>query len=103
MVSMQEYDAIVERVVRDVLTRLGQERQQSAEAGGSLGECAVCVYCGKCVEKVPEAVEKIKNAGATRISSSLGVASVDSGIAPLIDHTLLKPDASQADIDKLFE
>ncbi len=98
---MQDYDAIVERVVRDVLTRLGQERQQTSGPGCSESACAVCVNCGKCVEKVPEAVEKIKNAGAARISSSLGAAPVGSGIAPLIDHTLLKPDASQADIDKL--
>ena len=74
---MQDYDAIVERVVRDVLTKLGQERQQSSESGGSEGECVVCVYCGKCAEKVPDAVEKIKDAGAARISSSRSIAAAN--------------------------
>jgi deoxyribose-phosphate aldolase len=46
-------------------------------------------------------VEKITNAGASRISSSLGIGAVGQGFAPLIDHTLLKPDASQADIEGL--
>lgn len=93
---MQDYEAIIERVVREVLSKLGDERKQDSET-----ECAVCVSCGKCVEKVPEVVEKIKNAGASRISSSLGIASVGQGFAPLIDHTLLKPDASRQDIERL--
>jgi deoxyribose-phosphate aldolase len=93
---MQDFDAIVERVVKEVITRLGEE--QGVEAGG---ECAVCVFCGKCVEKVPEAVDKIKKAGAARISSAPGVSSVGKEIAAMIDHTLLKPDASAQAIEKL--
>jgi deoxyribose-phosphate aldolase len=93
---MQDYEAIIERVVREVMGKLGDERKQSSGT-----ECAVCVYCGKCVEKVPEVVEKIKNAGASRISSSLGIGKVGQGFAPLIDHTLLKPDASRQDIERL--
>lgn len=93
---MQDFEAIVERVVKEVISKLGEERKADGDT-----ECAVCVFCGKCVEKVPQVVEKIKNAGASRISSSLGVASVGTGFAPLIDHTLLKPDASQADIERL--
>jgi deoxyribose-phosphate aldolase len=93
---MQDFDAVVERVVREVLTKLGQEGRVPAQT-----ECTVCVSCGKCVEKVPDVVEKIKNAGASRISASPGIASVGQAIAPLIDHTLLKPDASRADIEKL--
>jgi deoxyribose-phosphate aldolase len=93
---MQDFEAIVEKVVKEVMAKLGQERRLEAP-----GACALCVYCGKCVEKVPDAVEKIRNAGAARISSSLGISSVGTGMAPLIDHTLLKPDACRADIEKL--
>ncbi len=93
---MQDFEAIVEKVVKEVMQKLGQERQ--TEPGS---ECVVCVYCGKCVEKAPNAVENIKNAGADRISSAPGIGSVGKGYAPLIDHTLLKPDASQADIEQL--
>jgi deoxyribose-phosphate aldolase len=38
-----------------------------------------------------------------RVSSTLGVAEVPADIAGLIDHTLLKPDATYADIDKLCD
>jgi deoxyribose-phosphate aldolase len=115
MVLMQDYSEIVERVVREVVRRLGEAPLAETGAMGSGGRqsvpggaegrgeggCPVCVYCGKCVERAPQAVEKIKGAGAARISSSLGVAAVGKDVAPLIDHTLLKPDASQAEIEKL--
>ena len=93
---MQDFDAVVERVVRDVLDRLGKEGIMPPDT-----ECSVCVSCGQCVEKVPDVVEKIKNAGASRISASPGISSVGGAMAPLIDHTLLKPDACQADVEKL--
>jgi deoxyribose-phosphate aldolase len=93
---MPDYDVVIERVVREVLSRLSRE---GADAGGT--ECAVCVSCGKCVEKAPTAVQNIKEAGAARISSSPGLSTVTGELAPLIDHTLLKPEASRADIEKL--
>jgi deoxyribose-phosphate aldolase len=93
---MQEYEAVIERVVREVLTRLSQEG-----VGGGDTECTVCVSCGKCIEKAPTAVQNIKNAGATRISASPGLSGVKGDLASLIDHTLLKPDASRQDIEKL--
>jgi deoxyribose-phosphate aldolase len=93
---MQDFDAVVERVVREVISKLGGGLPDASRT-----ECAVCVACGQCVEKVPQVVEKIKNAGASRISSSLGIGSVGKDLAPLIDHTLLKPDASRADIERL--
>jgi deoxyribose-phosphate aldolase len=110
---MPDYDEVVERVVREVVRRLRESPQVPAKLeastqgvisigeGESQGACAVCVLCGKCVEKAPDAVEKIKDAGASRISSSLGISSVSKGVASLIDHTLLKPDASQEEVEKL--
>jgi deoxyribose-phosphate aldolase len=93
---MQDFEAIVEQVVKEVLQKLGQERR---EEPGS--ECVVCISCGKCVEKAPNAVEKIKNAGADRISATPGIGAVGHGFAPLIDHTLLKPDATRAAVEQL--
>jgi deoxyribose-phosphate aldolase len=78
-----------------------QFASQSASRVTADGSCEVCVLCGKCAERVPQAVERIKSAGASRISSTLGIATVDEGVAPLIDHTLLKPDASRSEIEKL--
>ena len=93
---MQDFEAIVEQVVKEVLQKLGQERREDSET-----ECVVCISGGKCVEKAPNAVEKIKNAGADRISATPGIGAVGHGFAPLIDHTLLKPDATQAAVEQL--
>jgi deoxyribose-phosphate aldolase len=95
---MQDYDALIERVVREVVAKLSQ-----TECSTEGTECLVCVSCGKCVEKAPTAVQNIKNAGADRISASPGVAAVSGDMAPLIDHTLLKPEASRQDLEKLCE
>jgi deoxyribose-phosphate aldolase len=51
----------------------------------------------------PEAVKKIIENGAERISAGLGIASEleNLNIARMIDHTMLKPDATPDDITKL--
>lgn len=93
----QDFERIVEQVVQEVIKKLG-DGSRLAEGGG---ECAVCVLCGQCAGKVPEVVSKIKDAGAVRISCTPGVTSVRKDIAPLIDHTLLKPDATRAEVEQL--
>jgi deoxyribose-phosphate aldolase len=93
---MQDYEQLVERVVREVVGRLAAE----GKIGGDT-QCEICVACGQCAEKAPEAVQRIRDAGAARISSSPGIGSVSDGLAGLIDHTLLKPDARSADVERL--
>jgi len=93
----QDFERIVEEVVQQVLKKLGDDRKLT----GGEGECAVCVLCGQCADKVPEIVGKIKDAGAARISCTPGVTNVRKDIAPLIDHTLLKPEATQAQVAQL--
>jgi deoxyribose-phosphate aldolase len=53
----------------------------------------------------PKAVNNIVNVGAERISAGIGVGHVlqDKKIAGMIDHTILKPEATPADITKLCE
>lgn len=46
-------------------------------------------------------VRPVIDAGADRVASTLGVAPTDGQVAHLIDHTLLKPDASQDEIAQL--
>ncbi len=94
---MQEFDAIVEQVVREVVRKLGEQTSSGTT------ECTICIQCGQCVEKAPSAVANIRDAGATRISSTPGVRSIGKDIATLIDHTLLKPDATRADIEQLCQ
>ncbi len=93
----RDFERIVEQVVQEVIKKLGEDRRLAE----GTGECAVCVLCGQCAGKVPELVGKIKDAGAVRISCTPGVTSVREDIAPLIDHTLLKPDATRAQVEQL--
>lgn len=53
----------------------------------------------------PQTVSKIIDAGADRIAAGLGVANriPDRSIAKYIDHTLLKPDATEKEIIQLCE
>lgn len=53
----------------------------------------------------PQAVKKIVEVGAERISAGIGVGEsiTDKGLARMIDHTLLKPEATTEEIKKLCE
>lgn len=63
---------------------------------------AVCSDCqGGCVEVCAEKTRKVIAAGADRISASDAVQQCEAGIAPYIDHTLLKPEASREQVIKL--
>ena len=60
-----------------------------------------CKGCGLCVNRNSEGVRNIINAGADRIGASLGVNVADPKIARFIDHTILKPDATEEEVKKL--
>lgn len=62
----------------------------------------VCV-CGVCVEKKPDIIRKFLDFGVDRIGyhDGTGCECVPDDIARCIDHTLLKPDATEEDIKKL--
>ncbi|GMU58064.1 MAG: hypothetical protein AMXMBFR33_72100 [Candidatus Xenobia bacterium] len=56
------------------------------------GECA---GVGCCAELIPQDVRAIVHSGAERVGNLLGGRVVHSDLARLIDHTLLKPDATR--------
>lgn len=62
-----------------------------------------CATCGACVVRRPWSVRAIEAAGAVRVGAPARIGAVDSGFAGMIDHTLLKPEATRADIVKLCE
>ncbi len=65
------------------------------------GECG---GCGLCVQDLTANVEAIVDAGATRVGASPGLSGdIKINLAELIDHTLLKPDATKQEIIKLCE
>ncbi len=54
-------------------------------------------------QRSPETVRSFVAAGASRIGSGGGSGAVAHDIASYIDHTMLKPDATEAEIQKLCE
>ena len=48
-----------------------------------------------------DGMRPVVNAGADRVASTLGMTPTDEGMAHLIDHTLLKPDATQDEVAQL--
>ncbi len=61
-----------------------------------------CSTCARtCTDSCAGATQDIVRAGADRVSSCQRVAQTDPGIARLIDHTVLKPDATRDQIVKL--
>lgn len=73
---------------------------------GALRAPCQCKSCGPdccehCAEKDPAAVRELIAHGASRIGHGLGGGRVDQEVAKLIDHTLLKPEATMAQIEQL--
>ena len=64
----------------------------------------LCVDCGVCAVVCAGRARRIIDAGAARLTArGLNAADVPSDIAGYIDHTLLKPEATAAEIDKLCQ
>jgi deoxyribose-phosphate aldolase len=82
---MSANDAVVEAVTREVLAALA--------ARGAFDDAA----------RSPETVRGVVRNGAGRISYSGDGADVPRDLARYIDHTLLKPDATAADVDRLCD
>jgi deoxyribose-phosphate aldolase len=62
-----------------------------------------CSSCGLCANLNVDQVRNIVDTGAERVSAAPGVSLVSSEIAGMIDHTLLKPDATREQVMKLCE
>ncbi len=93
-------EELIQRVTQEVVRKL-QAGGTAVSDGGA--PCDPCTACGLCVEKRPEDVERLIASGATRISASTGVGGVGSVLAGMIDHTLLKPEATRDQIVTLCE
>jgi deoxyribose-phosphate aldolase len=84
-------DRIIEQITSQVLLSL----QEEPAAKGSPAPAPLSAH-----EFVQHA-RPVLSAGADRLASTLGIAPTDKGLAHTIDHTLLKPDATQDQIAQL--
>ncbi len=62
-----------------------------------------CASCGLCVVRRPWSVRAVQDAGATRVAAPQGTGALPADMAGLIDHTLLKAEATRDDVRKLCE
>jgi len=98
--SQQQLEQLIEAITREVFCYLG-DRQLCELRGLEIDEL-VCPGCdGRCVETCAEKARRVMAAGADRLTAGPGVAQVPPEVAALIDHTLLRPEASRDDILKL--
>ncbi|MFT4625741.1 MAG: deoxyribose-phosphate aldolase [Myxococcota bacterium] len=99
---------LVQRIVEvlgknpGLLSRLGVPT--GPRAGAPDNVCTTCNVCNHhCPASAPDSVRKLLGAAGRggRVRGRLGVKNVPRDIAKLIDHTLLKPDATYDQVDQL--
>lgn len=99
MMNKIDIQQLVEIITREVLIALREDETRQGETQNEIckQECAEGICVKTCFNQVGEVV----SAGASRLTSSLGSIPEDPHIAKLIDHTLLKQDATEDQIAQL--
>lgn len=85
---------LIEQITDVIVARLNNEANEQA---------AMCGCGSECLNRCPERMQRVVDAGASRIGLVLGETSSAKDWASLIDHTLLKPEATETDIRRLCE
>jgi len=93
--------------LKEIAQQVGQLLHHSdikpAESSGLHCDSNMICRCGVCVERTPETIRQFIDYGVDRIgyNDATGCDCVPEDIAHCIDHTILKPDASEEDIKRL--
>jgi len=97
--TKQEVKHLVEVIAREVLIAFNENEYRANQPAGDYctSECAEDICVDTCFNRVGEVV----SAGASRLTSQLGAFPDDPDLASMIDHTLLKPDATADQIAQL--
>ena len=88
MLSPQDLQRLIDIVTEEVIAAQGVRRATRCACHAVVDDCC------------PDRVRVVLDAGASRLGLH-AAGGAPAGVAGMIDHTLLKPDASRADIDKL--
>jgi deoxyribose-phosphate aldolase len=108
---MSDVDRLVELITQRVQERLeGSPAARLNVLPRDRGECnddtapgEDCAGCGSCVVRRPWSVRALEGAGAMRVGAPVGIGEVPADLGKLIDHTLLKPEATRDEVVKLCE
>lgn len=99
-----ELDQLVQQIGEELLARVGNGLSvlKPLRGEGLNIPDTVCPDCTqRCVQTCAKKTKDIVAAGASRISASEKLTRIDPAIASMIDHTMLKPEATEAEIRKL--
>ena len=106
MAAPSDYESLVQSIMQVLSANPALlSSLAGAAAGGDPCQSGTCFGCGCCVSKRTDTVRQVIG-GSTkdvRIAGALGMDKVPDDIAKLIDHTLLRADATYAEIDKLCD
>jgi len=102
-VTQAELDRLVAQIGEEILARVPAPRAASAKGSEGLNlPDQVCPGCTqRCAQTCARNTREIIAAGAHRVSASEKLTKIDPAIAALIDHTILKADATRADVLKV--
>jgi deoxyribose-phosphate aldolase len=89
-----DFEQLVEQITDVIYARLN---------GEGVDQAKMCGCTSECFHRCPERMHRVIDAGAARIGLVLGQTASARDWASLIDHTLLKPDASETEIKRLCE
>ncbi|MDQ1590476.1 MAG: deoxyribose-phosphate aldolase [Pyrinomonadaceae bacterium] len=87
-----DLEHLVEQITDVIVARLNGDAEEQA---------ALCGCGSACFNRCPERMQRVVDAGAARIGLVLGETASARDWSSLVDHTLLKPEASESDIERL--
>jgi deoxyribose-phosphate aldolase len=103
-VTQGELDRLVAQIGEEILARV-PARPRAVPGKAAEGLNLPDQVCPGCTQRCPQTcarnTKEIIAAGAARVSASEKLTKIDPAIAALIDHTILKPDATRGDIVKV--
>jgi deoxyribose-phosphate aldolase len=89
-----DYELLIDQITDAIVARLNGDGDDQA---------ALCGCSSECFHRCPERLHRVVDAGASRIGLVLGQTASARDWASLVDHTLLKPEATDQDIKKLCQ
>jgi deoxyribose-phosphate aldolase len=101
-VTQTELDTLVAQIGEEILARVGANGAAFKKGEGLNLPDQVCPGCTqRCAQTCARNTKEIIAAGANRVSASEKLTKIDPAIAALIDHTILKPEATRDDVLKV--
>lgn len=95
--DIKTIETLVEIITREVLLAMIEQEEKNPPGANCLVEIADGVKVKTCFDNAGHVI----SAGAERLTSTVGVIPDDRSLASMIDHTLLKPDATSDMIAQL--